>query len=269
MKPTQREIAYRHIRRKLIDGTLPGGARLSPVALASEIGVSHTPVREAIGQLESEGLVVCSAHRGAFVKKLSRRDLVEVIDIRTTLECHAAAEAARRINADQLRELDGRWQELCQVMAALVDADGPELADRAAAWSLADLQFHMVLFRAAGNRLAMRVIEDNRIMTMMFGHRVDWPKVLADRTLDQQLNFRVHKDIYDAIRRRDPKAARRAMAAHMRRARKNLLGRFDWLQQPRESESHLERDYPESVREAVRAIVRGQQAVDGTRQAAK
>jgi DNA-binding GntR family transcriptional regulator len=269
MKPTQREIAYRHIRRKLIDGMLSSGARLSPVTLAEEIGISHTPVREAISQLESEGLVVYSAHRGAFVKNLTRRELVEVIDIRTTLECHAAAEAARRISPDQLRELDERWLDFCQIMAAIVDADNRDMAERSAAWSLADLRFHMVLFRAAGNRLALRVIEDNRIMTLMFCRRVESPGILEDRSADHEKNFQVHKDIHDAVCRRDPKAARRAMAMHMRRARKNLLDHFDGMPRPRESESRLPEDFPESARDAVLAIVRGQQPVDGTGHSSK
>jgi DNA-binding GntR family transcriptional regulator len=269
VKTTQREIAYRHIRRRLIDGSLCSGAKLSPVALAEDIGISHTPVREAISQLESEGLVVCSAHRGAYVRKLTRRELVDVIDMRTTLECHAAAEAARRISPAQLHELGDRWQDLCQFMAALANVDDSKLSEQATAWTLADLQFHMVLYRAAGNRLALRVIEDNRIMTMMFGHHVDLPKMVEDRISDREKNFQVHKDIFDAVRLRDPKAARRAMAVHMRRARKNLLAGFDWAPQPSDSESNLLRDYPESVQEAIRTIVHDHQTDKNSNLSAK
>jgi DNA-binding GntR family transcriptional regulator len=256
MKPSQREIAYRHIRRRLIEGTLTTGARLSPVALAGEIGISHTPVREAISQLQSEGLVVHSSHRGAFVKALTRHELVEVIDLRTTLECHAAAEAARRIDPDQLRELDERWQDFCRANEACDLATDVELEELGPKFHLADLCFHMVLLRAAGNRLAMRVIEDNRIMTMMFGHRTDSPKSWADRGVWRDANLQVHKDIFEAVRRHDPKAARRAMAIHMHRAGKTMLARFDWLQQPPDSNSSLLRDFPDSLREAIRSIER-------------
>jgi DNA-binding GntR family transcriptional regulator len=258
---SQREHAYRHIRRGLIEGRLSTGARLSPTALAREIGMSHTPVREAISQLQSEGLVVHMAHRGAFVKQPTRHELIEMIEIRTTLECAAAAQAARRINGAQLRELEERWRDLCETVAAY-GGPGAEVDERGANWVLADLQFHMVLFHAAGNRLAMRVIEDNRIMTMMFGHRTGAPEASADWIAIRDKNLEVHKDIYEAVRRRDPKAARRAVAVHMKRARKSLLGRFDWLQQPHDAESDLVRDFPDSLREAVRAIECGEETKD-------
>jgi DNA-binding GntR family transcriptional regulator len=255
---TQREQAYQHIRRRLIEGSLSTGARLSPTALAREIGMSHTPVREAISQLKSEGLVVHTAHQGAFVRQPTRHELVEIVDIRTTLECNAAVQAARRIGREHLQELDERWQDLCQAIQAFnTPPDGGE-DQLGVRWVLADLQFHMVLLRAAGNRLAMRIIEDHRIMTMMFGYRTGSPEDLTNRFGNCNKNLQIHRDIYDAVRRRDPKAARRAMAIHMRRAGKNILARFDWLQRPRDPESSLLRDYPESLREAVRAIECGE-----------
>ena len=91
MKFTQRENAYQQIRQRLLDGGLPAGVRLSPTALAREIGISHIPVREAITQLQSEGLVVHFAHRGTFVKGMDRQELVDMIEIRSVLECYAAA----------------------------------------------------------------------------------------------------------------------------------------------------------------------------------
>jgi DNA-binding GntR family transcriptional regulator len=254
---TQRELAYHHIRRRLIDGTLTIGARLSPTALAKEIGMSHTPVREAISQLHSEGLVVQTAHQGAFVREPTRHELVEIIEIRTTLECAAAARAAKRIDREQLRELDSVWHELCQAIEGFRASSDVGIDRPARNWVLADLQFHMLLLRAAGNRLAMRIIEDHRIMTMMFGKPTGSPGAWDDFLGNIELNLRIHQDIYEAVRRRDPKAARRAMATHMHRARRNILSRFDWLQRPHEAQSGLLRDYPDSLREAVRAIERG------------
>jgi DNA-binding GntR family transcriptional regulator len=259
---TQREQAYRHIRRKLLEGTLSTGTRLSPTVLAREIGMSHTPVREAISQLQSEGLVVYTPHHGAFVRQLTRHELIEIVDLRTTLECHAVAQAARRITREQLRELDERWRELERASKAcnVPCKNESEVVPLGAAASLADLQFHMVLLRAAGNRLAMRVIEDHRIMTMMFGHRTGSPEVWGtDRSGESDKNLEVHRSIYDAVRRHDPQTARRAMALHMRRAGRNILAHFDWLQRPCDAESSLLRDYPESLRETIRAIERGEQ----------
>jgi len=259
---TQRELAYRHIRRKLIEGALPTGARLSPTALAREIGMSHTPVREAISQLQSEGLVVQTAHQGAFVRQPTRHELVEIIEIRTTLECAAAAQAARRIDGGQLRELDQHWNELQRSIEALKTSPDARSDRLETDWALADLQFHMMLLRAAGNRLAMRIIEDHRIMTMMFGNRTAPPETLPAPPEERDANLQVHRDIYDAVRRHDPKAARRAMAIHMRRAGKNILAHFDRLQRPRDPDGSFLAECPEALLRALRAIERGE-STDG------
>lgn len=254
MKQTQREYAYRHIRRKLAEGTLSAGERLSPAALAREIGVSHIPVREAISQLHSEGVVVHVAHRGAFVKGADRRDLVDLIEMRTLMECHAVGQAAQRISVAQLQELDQRWAGMCRAAEAFDVPSGADLCEPLRNWLLADLPFHMVLLRAAGNRRVIRVIEETRVMTHMFGYRTDSPAAWANPAAFGTTNLRLHKDIYEAVRRHDAKAARRAMAVHMRRAGKNMLARFDWLQRQSDPASALVGDFPESVRETVRDI---------------
>ncbi len=259
---TQRELAYDHIRRMLIDGTLSTGARLSPTALAKEIGMSHTPVREAISQLQSDGFVVQTPHQGAFVRQPTRQELVEIIEIRTTLECNAAAQAARRIGREQLREFGERWHCLAGTIEAYKTASDA-VADRLGTdWILADLQFHMTLLRAAGNRLAMRIIEDYRIMTRMFGRRSTTPEVLDDGAVDIDKNLEIHRGIYEAVGRRDPKAARRAMAVHMRIAGKSILAWFDSLHRPSDTDSGYSSEYPDALRKALRAIERGEPSDD-------
>ena len=256
MKQTQRERAYEHIRRKLAEGTLPGGVRLSPAALAREIGVSHIPVREAISQLRSEGLIVHMPHRGAFVKRTDRQDLVDLIELRTLLECHAAARAARRISGAQLQELQERWEALCRLAGAFRVLPGTDLREPLAQWLLGDLAFHMVLLRAAGNRRVIRVIQDMHIMTQMFGYRTDTPAAWVDPAAFAVENLRVHEGVCEAVCRHDPKAARRAMAAHMRRARTNMLARFDWLRRQRDLDSSQAGEFPESMRQLVGGIQR-------------
>ncbi len=257
MRLTQSENAYRHIRNKVAGGEFTAGERIYPVDLAKEIGVSIIPVREAIRQLQSEGLVVHKPHRGIFVKEIERRDLVDLIEFRTTLECAAAANAARRISPEQLRELEERWQDLCLANEPFAVAAGTKLNDLnqlLQAWHLADLAFHMLLFRAAGNLRAIRAMEDTQVMMRMFGQRVDNPSAWVNPAAYTAENLQVHKDVYDAIRRHDPKAARHAMNAHMRRAGKNLLARFDWLQRHRDATESQREDFPDSMRESVRDI---------------
>jgi DNA-binding GntR family transcriptional regulator len=257
MKLTQRENAYRHIRHKVASGEFPAGERLYPAAVAREIGMSLVPVREAIGQLQSEGLIVQKPRRGIFVREIERRDLVDLIEFRTTLECAASAAAARRINAAQLRDLDERWQDLCRATKPFDVPAGTQpnnLSELLQEWHLADVAFHMLLFRAAGNRRAIRVIEDTHVMIRMFGQRVDNPAAWADAAAYTAKNLQVHKEVYEAVRRRDSKGARRAMGLHMRRAGKNLLARFDWFERHKETGRAQAEEFPDSMRESVRGI---------------
>jgi DNA-binding GntR family transcriptional regulator len=238
---TQRENAYRHIRHKVTTGLFSAGERLYPAALAREIGVSLIPVREAIGQLQSEGLVVHRPRRGVFVTEMERGDLVDLIEFRTTLECAAAAAAARRINPAQLKELDVLWQGLCRTAERFhvpPGSDTSELRDLLEEWHAADLAFHMLLFRAAGNRRAIRAIEGTHAMIRMFAG----PAVFAVK------NLQVHTDIYEAIRRHDPKSGGRAMNVHMHRAGKRLLAHFDWLQRHADVGGSTAEDLPDSIR---------------------
>jgi DNA-binding GntR family transcriptional regulator len=259
VKPTQSENAYRHIRTQVTTGRFSAGERLYPAELAREIGISLVPVREAIGQLQSEGLIVRKPHGGIFVKEMERRDLVDLIEFRTTLECAAAAQAARRISVAQLSELDERWQDLCRAAKPFDVPPGEtpnDLNGLLQAWHLADLALHMLLFRVAGNRRAIRAVEDTHVMIRMFGRRVDDPAAWTDPRAHTAGNLQVHKEVYEAVHRHDPKAARRAMSAHMRRAGKNMLARFDWFQRHRDAGQGQTEDFPDSMRQSVRDIQR-------------
>jgi DNA-binding GntR family transcriptional regulator len=254
MKITQRENAYRQIRQKLIEGGLRPGVRLSPTALAREIGISHIPVREAITQLQSEGLVLHVAHRGTFVKGMDRQELVDTMEIRMVLECHAAAKAARQISASQLEDLNAKWARLCEIAKAFDVPPGTNLRDLLAQWLLADLAFHVSIFKAAGNARALHVLQDTRSLTQMFGRRTDHPAAWANPTAFAQENLRVHQGVYEAICRHDSKAARSAMKVHMRVARKNVLARYDWLKRQGSLEEKFAEEFPDSMRDAVRSM---------------
>jgi DNA-binding GntR family transcriptional regulator len=257
MKLTQRENAYRHIRNKVASGMFSTGKRIYPVQLAKEIGISLIPVREAIGQLQGEGLIVHKPHRGIFVKEIERRDLVDLIEFRTTLECAAAAQAAHRISAAQMVEFSERWQDLCRAKKPFDVPPGTtldNLNELLQEWHLMDLAFHMLLFRIAGNLRAIRAMEGMHVIMKMFGRRVDNPSAWADTAAFTAENLQVHTEVYEAILKHDAKAARRAMRLHMRRAGKNMLARFDWIQRHKDADAATSEDFPDSMRESVRDI---------------
>jgi DNA-binding GntR family transcriptional regulator len=229
VKLTHKQRAYRYIRQRLLCGSLSAGDRLSPEALSHEIGTSHIPVREAIGQLESEGLVTYIPHRGAFVRQPDRKEVEDLFELRSVFECHAVAQAARRIDSASLKELRGLVKSMREVVAGMRSTPPDKERSQLDQWAAIDMAFHDVLLRVAGNRQAESVVSDLVIRLSGYGYGayqpVEWAK-LVDSFAG---NYRVHRDIYLAIRGKDPAGARRAMIAHMRRAHKNLLMRFEWI----------------------------------------
>jgi DNA-binding GntR family transcriptional regulator len=245
--------AYEHVRRKLAGDFLSPGARLSPKSLAKEIGISHTPVREALSQLQSEGLLVARPQKGMFVRQPGRDELVEIIELRTILEVHAAAEAARRIRDAELDQLERNIDELGQLAEAIAASDPNEAPALLPRWMVADLAFHLTILTVGGNRRVVQVVNDARILTRMFGFRADDPARWDNVPAYFAENYQVHRDVFSAIEKRDGKLARRAMAAHMRLTRRSLLARFDCMQQKQDANDPLFQELPESLREHIRA----------------
>ncbi|MEJ2865728.1 GntR family transcriptional regulator [Actinomycetospora flava] len=109
------ERALADLREAILDGDLPAGAHLGEVEIAERLGLSRTPVREALTRLAAEGLVELEAHRGARVTRFSREDLDGIFDVRLALEPQATARAAAHVTAADLAALDAlarRMQEL-------------------------------------------------------------------------------------------------------------------------------------------------------------
>lgn len=245
--------AYEHVRRKLAGEMMPG-ARLSPKALAKEIGISHTPVREALSQLQSEGLVVLHPHKGVFVRQPDREELVEIVELRTILEVHAAGETARRIRDAELDDLQKYTAELRDLATLIAKAPPSEARELLPRWMIADLAFHRLILHVGGNGRVIKVVNDLRILTRMFGFRADDPARWNDVTVYFAENYQVHEDVCTAIVRRDAKAARQAMRAHMRLARRSLLARFDFMQRRHDVDDPLTQELPDSLREQIRVI---------------
>src|SRR5688572_27597822 len=105
MKNVNSDIAYAHIRKLILNGTYRPGQALLTNDLSTEIGVSRTPVRDALRQLEADGLVIIRAHRGASVKSMEFKEYREMCGLRLALETHAASEAAENRTSEELREM--------------------------------------------------------------------------------------------------------------------------------------------------------------------
>ena len=105
MKSVNTDVAYEHIRKKILNGEYLPGRPLMTEVLAEEIGVSRTPVRDALRKLETDGLVSIQPHLGASVKKIQLKEFRELCDLRLALESHAAGLAARNRSDADLHEI--------------------------------------------------------------------------------------------------------------------------------------------------------------------
>ncbi len=136
-----RDVVFNRIRDDILRGKLKPGERLMEVALADRLGVSRTPVREAIRMLEQEGLVVMLPRRGAHVGYVTEKQLADVLEARKTLETFTVNAACSRITKkqlDALRAANDAFRE------SVKTGDPVTIAD-------ADLQFHNIIVEAAGN----------------------------------------------------------------------------------------------------------------------
>ena len=151
MESTLNQQAYETIRRRLFRGEIPPGTRLVNRTLAEDIGMSFTPVREAINRLASDGLVEYTHGAGAFVRKLSRQELAQLYDVRALFEPFAATEAAHHITPNELAEMESlmaRWEELATSIAARLK---PPTPTQMHAWLDFDERFHERIVSACRN----------------------------------------------------------------------------------------------------------------------
>lgn len=135
--------AYSHIRSQIIDGSLPSGAFLVEQELAGEIGVSRTPVRDALNRLESEGLVASEGNKRAMVRDFSEEEVEECFELRAQLESYAASRAATRITPEALAKL----KHLADEMERMAAAGG---VDATLKFSDLNDDFHAVIIDHAG-----------------------------------------------------------------------------------------------------------------------
>ena len=200
----QGETVHQRLIAEIRSGALPPGTRLRETELAERLGVSRTPIREAIRQLEHDGLVTHLPRVGAAVRTLDYAEVMELYDMRAVLEGTAARMAARAATELELAELAG----LNAAMAAAPSAR------RAAELNH---QFHLMLLDAARNRYLTRAMLGLSRTLIILG-----PSTLADAGRAQDA-VAEHDRILDALRRRDPAAAEAEMRTHIEGAHRMRL----------------------------------------------
>lgn len=223
MADNHSQRAYRHLRQKLLDGSVPPGSRLSYGSIGREIGVSATPVREAVGQLASEGFVELVPQLGAIVRTLTREEAIELYELREALETFAARRATEKITPRLLDELRGNLATSAKLVAK-VRGSGKKAAAKsiAAPFHALDLAFHMTLLEAAGNRRMLKVVGDSHVLTRIF--QADRHTFRLDILEATQLE---HEAIAAALADRNAEGAEEAMRHHIRNSLELTLAEAD------------------------------------------
>lgn len=202
-----RELVFESLREAIINGDLKPGERLMEIQLAEELGVSRTPVREAIRKLELEGLVLMIPRKGAYVAKISMKDIAEVFEIRGALEGLAAGLAAERITDEELDDLE----RILVKIAESTDKD-----DVQAVIEL-DTVFHEKLYRASRNERLFQLVNNLREQIQRFR------KTSLSQPGRLKFALEEHKKIVEAVALRDVELAQNLAYEHIESAENILM----------------------------------------------
>ena len=202
-----RDVVFNTLRKAILKGELKPGERLMEIALAERLGVSRTPVREAMRKLELEGLVVMIPRRGAQVANITEKDLNEVLEVRMALENLSIENAGNKMTEEQLAEL----KKAAKVFEATMEEGNlVKLAE-------ADVAFHEVIYQSSDNRRLNQVL--NNLREQIYRYRVEYLKEEETR----KLLVKEHDEIYEAIRNRDVKTAQEISYQHIENQREAIV----------------------------------------------
>ncbi|MCI8465640.1 MAG: GntR family transcriptional regulator [Lachnospiraceae bacterium] len=194
-----RDVVFNTLRRAILRGELIPGQRLMEIQLAEKMGVSRTPVREAIRKLELEGLVVMIPRKGAEVAHISGKNLRDVLEVRRALEELAGELACKRMTEEELRLLEKANHKFTSVLGS----------DDITVIAQADEAFHGLIYQATDNERLIQMV--NHLREQMYRYRIEHIKDRSQRRVLVQ----EHQEIMRALALRDVEATRRTIRNHI------------------------------------------------------
>ncbi|MGQ9558623.1 MAG: GntR family transcriptional regulator [Desulfurispora sp.] len=202
-----REMVFESLREAIIQGRLKPGERLMEIQLAEEMGVSRTPVREAIRKLELEGFVVMVPRKGAYVAGISVKDIVDVFEVRAALEALAAGLAAERATEEELEELE---RSLVQISEVTGREDIDALVET-------DINFHELIYRACRNERLVQILTHLKEQITRFRTTSLSQPGRSKHAVEE------HRKIVEAISDRNVELASTLAREHIENAEQSLL----------------------------------------------
>lgn len=217
MRNLNTDIAYDYIRKRILSGEYPPGHALMTEVLATEIGVSRTPVRDALRQLEADGLVSIRARLGASVKKMDVKEFREMCELRLALESHAAGLAALSHREAELHDIQFTLEAMRRLAERIMEGgEEPPMLDELVR---EDVRFHIAIMTAAHNDLMkkeiLRLHLINRVVNAPAHPVATAMRTKAERDANRGAVLAEHEEIHEAIARRDAPKAKAAMERHI------------------------------------------------------
>ena len=194
-----RDVVFNTLRQAILRGELKPGERLMEIQLANKLGVSRTPIREAIRKLELEGLVLMIPRNGAEVAEITEKSLRDVLEVRRALEELAVELVCEKITDEQIQDLKGAAEDF---KASLKEGDITRIAE-------ADVKFHDVIYMATDNQKLIQLL--NNLREQMYRYRVEY---LKRSDFHQQL-IDEHEEIIETIENGQKERAVQVVCQHV------------------------------------------------------
>lgn len=194
-----RDVVFNTLRQAILKGELTPGERLMEIQLAERLGVSRTPIREAIRKLELEGLVLMIPRKGAEVAKISEKSLRDVLEVRRSLEELAIELACQRMSEDEIKQLE---EAQASFRKAVESNDAMTIAET-------DEHYHDIIYFGTGNSRLVQIL--NNLREQMYRYRLEYIKD-ADK---RQILLIEHDNILKAVRSRHVAEAKAAIREHI------------------------------------------------------
>ncbi|MBP3458799.1 MAG: GntR family transcriptional regulator [Lachnospiraceae bacterium] len=202
-----RDVVFNTLRQAILTGELKPGERLMEIHLADRLGVSRTPIREAIRKLELEGLVVMIPRKGAQVAKITEKNLKDVLEVRRALDMLAVKLACQRMNEEDKKELKKACDEFAGVIKKSNTKDITE----------ADVHFHDIILKSTNNDRLIQLV--NNLAEQMYRYRLEYIK---DSAYHNRL-VQEHEAIYNAIINKEEEKAAQAVVVHIDNQEKTII----------------------------------------------
>lgn len=195
-----RDVVFNTLRQAILRGELKPGERLMEVQLANKLGVSRTPIREAIRKLELEGLVLMIPRKGAEVADITEKSLMDVLEVRKALEELAVQLCCDKITGKEIKELHRAADDFRRILKTSDDVT--EIAE-------ADVRFHDIIYLATGNQKLIQIL--NNLREQMYRYRVECIK----RKESHPILIAEHEEIIRRIENKEKKEAADIVCRHI------------------------------------------------------